>query len=103
MLTDSDDPKLAELLGEILVGTSTLEGSIVVAGEDGIHWNAVRAAAKVIKYGSLRSPHSQGNFNFAATALGPPPTPFYPGSYHTGPGHQVAVALQCANVLAAAP
>src|SRR5438552_1418537 len=64
MLADTDDPKLAELLGEILVGTSTLEGSIVVAGEYGIHWNAVRAAAKTIKYVSLRSPHSQGNFNF---------------------------------------
>jgi len=102
MLADSDDPKLAELLGEILVGTSTLEGSIVVAGEDGIHWNAVRAAAKTIKYVSLRSPHSQGNFNFAATALVPPLTPFYPGSYHTGPGHQFAVALQSVNVVAAA-
>ena len=102
MLADTDDPKLAELLGEILVGTSTLEGGIVVAGEDGIHWNAVRAAAKTIKYVSLRSPHSQGNFNFAATALVPPLTPFYPGSYHTGPGHQFAVALQSANVVAAA-
>jgi hypothetical protein len=58
MLADSDDPRQAELLGEILVGTSMLEGSIVVAGEDGIHWNAVRAAAKTIKYVSLRSPHS---------------------------------------------
>src|SRR5438309_95124 len=102
MLADSDDPRQAELLGEILVGTSTLEGSIVVAGEDGIHWNAVRAAAKTIKYVSLRSPHSQGNFNFAATALVPPLTPFYPGSYHTGPGHQFALALQSANVVAAA-
>ena len=102
MLADTDDPKLAELLGEILVGTSTLEGSIVVAGEDGIHWNAVRAAAKLIKYVSLRSPRSQGNFNFAATALVPPLTPFYPGSYHTGPGHQFAVALQSASVVAAA-
>ena len=102
MLADTDDPRQAELLGEILVGTSTLEGSIVVAGEDGIHWNAVRAAAKLIKYVSLRSPRSQGNFNFAATALVPPLTPFYPGSYHTGPGHQFAVALQSASVVAAA-
>jgi uncharacterized protein (UPF0210 family) len=102
MLADTDDPKQADWLGEILVGSSTLDGSIVVAGEDGIHWNAVRAAAKLIKYVSLRSPRSQGDFNFAATALVPPLTPFYPGSYHTGPGHQFAVALQSANLVAEA-
>ncbi len=100
MLADADDPKQAELLGEILVESSTLEGSLAVAGEDGIHWRGVRAAAKLVKYVSLRSPRSQGNFSFAATALVPPLTPFYPGSYHAGPGRQFAVALQSANVVA---
>jgi len=100
MVSDADDPRQAELLGEILQATTTLEGSIVVAGEDGVHWNAVRAAASLMKFLAGHTPHSQGNFNFAATALVPPLTPFYPGSYHTGFGHQFAIALQSANVVA---
>jgi uncharacterized protein (UPF0210 family) len=102
MVSDADDPRQAELLGEILQATTTLEGSIVVAGEDGVHWNAVRAAASLMKFLAEHTPHSQGNFNFAATALVPPLTPFYPGSYHTGAGHRFAVALQSANVVAEA-
>ncbi len=102
MLADTDDPGQAELLGEILRSTTALNASVVVAGDDGVHWNAVRAAAKLVKYLAVYTPHSQGNFNFAATALVPPLTPFYPGSYHTGFGHQFAVALQSANVVAEA-
>jgi uncharacterized protein len=102
MLRDSDEPNQAELLAEILAQSKSLEGSIVVAGEDGVHWNAVRAAAKLMKYLEDHTLHSQGNFSFAATALVPPLTPFYPGSYLTGEGHEFAVALQSANVVAEA-
>ncbi len=99
MLADADDPRQAEILGEILRNTSTLNASVVVAGEDGVHWNGVRAAAQVMRYLADHTPHSQGNFNFSATALVPPLTPFYPGSYHAGDGHQFAVALQSANLV----
>jgi len=102
MLADTDDPAQAELLGEILRSTTALNASLAVAGEDGVHWSAVRAAARLMKFLSERTRHSQGNFNFAATALVPPLTPFYPGSYHTGFGHQFGVALQSANVVAEA-
>ncbi len=102
MLNAADDPSQAELLGEILLNAQVLNGSIVVAGEDGIHWSAVRAAAKVMKFLSERTPHSQGNFNFSAIAMVPPLTPFYPGSYHTGFGHQFAIGLQSVNLVAEA-
>ena len=102
MSTDTDDPSFAEMLGEIIMGSAILEGSLAVAGDDGIHWNAVRAAAKLVRYVALRTPHSQGNFRFAATALLPPLTPFYPGSYHVGPGRAFALALESANVVAEA-
>jgi hypothetical protein len=46
--------------------------------------------------------HSKGNFRFAAIAMVPPLTPFFPAAYHTGFGHQFAIALQSANVVAAA-
>ncbi len=102
MLADADDSGQAELLGEILRRTSTLNASLVVAGEDGVHWQAVRAAARVMKFLAANTPHSQGNFSFSATALVPVNTPFYPGSYHLGAGREFAVGLQSANVVAEA-
>jgi uncharacterized protein (UPF0210 family) len=102
MLKDSDDAGEAELLGIILSRAKTLEGSISIAGEDGIHWQSIRAAALVIKYLEDHTTHGQGNFNFTAAALVPSGTPFYPASYLTGPGKQFAIALQSANVVAEA-
>lgn len=102
MLTDNDDPRQAELLARIIAATTTLEGSVVIADDDGIHWKAVRAAAGVIKYLSEHTPHSRGNFSFAATALVPSGTPFYPASYYTGVGNSFAIGLQSANVVAEA-
>src|SRR6266850_934816 len=45
---------------------------------------------------------SLGNFRFAAIANVPAYTPFYPASYHQGLGRQFAIALESANVVAAA-
>ncbi|MBZ5629788.1 MAG: DUF711 family protein [Acidobacteriia bacterium] len=102
MLSDADDPGMAKLLAEALASAKVLEGSIIIAAGDGIHWKAISAAADVIKYLEAHSPHSQGNFNFAATAMLPPLAPFYPGSYHTGAGHRFAIGLESANVVAEA-
>ena len=102
MMKDSDDAGEAELLGIILSRAKTLNGSISIAGEDGIHWQSVRAAALVIKYLEDHTAHGQGNFSFTASALVPSGTPFYPASYLTGPGKQFAIALQSANVVAEA-
>ncbi len=96
------DSASSELLGEILSTTTALNGSIIVAGEDGIRWEAVRAAARVIKYLEEQPEHSRGNFNFAATAMLPAHAPFFPGSYHNDGGGEFAVGLQSTNVVAAA-
>ncbi len=101
MLNANDLAGWADLLAEILVNTKTLDGSLVVAGEDGVRWGAVGAAARVMKR-LQATEHSQGNFRFAAIALVPPLTPFFPAAYHTGFGHQFAVALESANLVAAA-
>ncbi|MDP9263582.1 MAG: DUF711 family protein [Acidobacteriota bacterium] len=107
MLTDADDPTQAELLGEVLKANPNLDASLVVAGEDGVHWRAVRAAARLMKFLAEESAHSQGNFHFAASSMVPEGTPFFPASYHRGAGHSFAVALESANVvqeaLASAP
>jgi uncharacterized protein (UPF0210 family) len=102
MLNADSPASEADLLAEILSSTKILNASVVVAAEDGVRWTAVGAAARVMKKLSAATPHSQGNFNFSAIAMVPPLTPFYPGSYHTGFGHQFAVALQSANVVAEA-
>jgi uncharacterized protein (UPF0210 family) len=102
MTADSDSPAQAELLAEVLSRYPLLNASLVVGGEDGVRWNSLRAAAKIVKHLQEHSPGGIGNFSFAATAMVPPHTPFFPGSYHTGAGRRFALALQSANVVAAA-
>src|SRR6202522_3368271 len=99
MMSDTDDPHQAELLAKIIANSKTLEGSVFIAGEDGIHWRAIHAAAGVIKYLEANTPHSQGNFSFTAASLIPSGTPFYPASYFTGEGKQFAIGLESANVV----
>jgi uncharacterized protein (UPF0210 family) len=102
MLNAGDSEAQADLLAEILSNTKSLNGSVSVAGEDGVNWKAVGAAARVMKKLESATLHSQGNFRFAAIALVPPLTPFFPAAYHNGFGHQFAIALESANVVAAA-
>jgi uncharacterized protein len=101
MLNAHDLSSWGDLLAEILSNTKTLNASLVVAGDDGVNWKAVGAAARVMKK-LEETEHSQGNFRFAAIAMVQPLTPFFPAAYHTGFGHQFAIALESANVVAAA-
>ncbi|HEV3207345.1 MAG TPA: DUF711 family protein [Terriglobales bacterium] len=97
--SDADDPVHAELLGQILAATS-INGSVIVAAQDGIHWKSIRSAVKVMKYLEGNSPGGENNFGFAATAMLLPYAPFFPGSYHDGPGRQFSVGLEAANFVA---
>jgi hypothetical protein len=99
MMSDADNPHEAELLGKIIANSRSLDGSIFIAGEDGIHWKSIEAAAGVIKYLEANTAHSQGNFNFTTSSLVPSGGPFYPASYSTGEGKQFAIGLQSANVV----
>ena len=86
MMRDTDDPRTMRLLAQALSTLPNIESSSVVAGEDGLHWNVIRETAALVRYVSEHSPHSQGTFNFTATAMLAPYSPFFPGSYHTGTG-----------------
>ena len=92
MVSDQDDSAI-DLLADILVSTD-LNTSLVIAADDGIHWNAIRAAAKTIKYVEEHSTNGGHNFDFAAAAFVPPYTPFFPATNHNGPGHQFSVGLE---------
>jgi uncharacterized protein (UPF0210 family) len=101
MLGDNDDIGPVDLLAEALsTPGNRLSANIVTAGEDGIHWNAVHQAARIIHSVGERSPHGQGNFNFAAIAMLKPYGPFYPGAWHPGGrARSFAVGLESANVV----
>jgi len=99
MMHDSDDPATMLLLEKALSTLPNIEGSTIIADEAGIHWKTIRRTAELVKYVSEHSPHSQGTFNFTATAMLKPLSPFFPGSYHTGSGRQFAIGFEGANVV----
>ena len=100
MLHDNDDTAPVALLTDILSANLGVNANLVVADEQGIHWRAVKQAAKLVKAVSQRSPHGDGNFDFGAIAMVQPYGPYYPGSYHLGQGHVFAVAMEGAGVVA---
>jgi uncharacterized protein (UPF0210 family) len=99
MSGDDDDPAMMELLADLLSRSRIVNATALVAGDDGIHWKVVRAAAQLVKRVSERSRDGLGNFDFTAAAMMPEYAPFYPASYHRGPGRRFAVGLEAANVV----
>jgi uncharacterized protein (UPF0210 family) len=99
MMRDADDPASMDLLAEFLAHARVTNGNALIAGDDGIHWQVIRRAAHLVKYLEENSPHSRGNFKFAASAMVLPYTPFYPDSYHLGNGGKFAIGLESANVV----
>ena len=89
----------AELLVEILSATSSISASLTVADERGVRWDAVAAAAGVMRGLADRTPGGERNFGFAAAAVVAPHTPFFPAAYHDGSRRWFAVGLQSANVV----
>lgn len=92
----------AVVLARALAPATHMSGSVTIAAEDGIHWDAVEAAALVVEHLSQHSPKSKANFGFASAAFVPPGTPFFPVAYNSGNDHQFAVGLQSASVVAEA-
>jgi uncharacterized protein (UPF0210 family) len=101
-LAGEDGDAQASLLADILQNTKAVNGTVFVTNDDGVNWPAVKAAARVTKTLSGSTAHSEGNFHFAALASVPPYSPFFPAAYHTDNGHQFAIGLESANIVAAA-
>jgi uncharacterized protein (UPF0210 family) len=99
MMRDTDDPRTMHLLAQMLSMLPNINANAIIAGDDGIHWKVIQETAALIRYVADHSPHSQGNFEFAATAMLKPLGPFYPGTYHTGAGKQFSLGFEGANVV----
>jgi uncharacterized protein (UPF0210 family) len=100
MMHDSDNPATMHLLELALSTLPNIEASAIIADEAGIHWKTIHRTSELVKYVAEHSPRSQGTFNFTATAMLKPLSPFFPGSYHTGAGRQFAIGFEGANVVA---
>jgi uncharacterized protein len=99
MMRDTDDPRNMRLLEKALSTLPNLQANTLIADDDGIHWKVIRETAALVHYVTAHSPHSQGNFGFTASAMLKPYGPFYPGTYHTGPGKRFSIGFEGANVV----
>lgn len=99
MLHDGDDQKTMHLLERALSTLPNIEASTIIADDAGFHWKTIHRTAELVRYVSEHSPRSQGTFNFTATAMLKPLSPFFPGSYHVGPGRQFSIGFEGANVV----
>ena len=99
MMHDTDDPMPMHLLERALSTMSNIEGSSIIADEEGIHWKTIHRTAELVRYVSEHSARSEGTSNFTATAMLKPLSPFFPGSYHNGAGKQFAIGFEGANVV----
>jgi uncharacterized protein len=101
MLHDADDPATMHLLGRALETLTHINSSAIIADAAGIHWKTIAESAKLVRHLTDYTPRSQGNFQFAATAMLEPLGPFYPGAYHLGAGRQFALGFEGANIVQA--
>jgi len=99
MRHDDDDPAPAHLLAQALESARLLQANLLIAGSSGPHPRAMRAAAELVLHAAARSPRSQGPFNFTTLACVRPNSPFFPGSWHDGPGGEFAIGLETAGVV----
>jgi uncharacterized protein (UPF0210 family) len=100
MIHDTDDPATMHLLELVLSTLPNIQACTIIADEGGIHWRTIHRTSELVKYVAEHSPRSQGTFNFTATAMLKPLSPFFAGSYHPGPGRQFAIGFEGANVVA---
>src|SRR5262249_28868212 len=99
ILVDGDEGHEVVDLAIDALATTHINGSMVVAAENGIHWRAIREAARLVKGVETKSENGGGHPNFATGAMIKPYTPFYPAAWHSGGGKTFAVGLESANVV----
>jgi uncharacterized protein (UPF0210 family) len=103
MRSDRDDASMLDVLAEFLATSQTTNASVHLvrptSGGPRIQWRVIDESVELIQALKNNSPGSGANFSFAAAAMVEPYSPFFPASWHDGPGRRFSVGLQAANVM----
>lgn len=92
-------PGLAAWAAELITRTHATSFSLNIASDThGIHVQNLMSAAEVMLAISRAIPDGSGNFRFAAAALVPAGTPFFPVAHHEG-SESVALGLESASLV----
>jgi len=92
-------PGLAAWAAELIARTRSTSFSLDIASEaQGVHTHNLMSAAEAMLAISRAFPDGSGNFRFAAAALIPAGTPFFPVAYHEG-SESVALGLESASLV----
>jgi uncharacterized protein len=98
----SDDERLAAALTSSLPAaiaeSERVFGSVETADATGVRFDAVEAAAGIIRTLAESTDQGFGNLRFAALANCPAGVPFFPAAYHEGAEPMFGLALQAADV-----
>jgi uncharacterized protein (UPF0210 family) len=98
-IDDTDDGALAAWIGDLNAATTETHASVVIASpEQGVHRGNARVAAAAMRAIAATTADGLGNFRFAAAALVPPHTPFFPVAYHHG-GPALSAGLETAHLV----
>jgi uncharacterized protein (UPF0210 family) len=98
----TEDPPLARQLARglpvALSGRNRVFASVETADANGVQFEAVKAAAGVIRVLADSTEQGFGNLRFAALANCPPDIPFFPAAYHEAREPVFGLALQAADL-----
>ena len=99
LTADRPEPGLAAWAAELASTTRNLSFTVSVASADrGAAPEAARVAAETMHAIAAGTPDGLGNFRFAAAALVPAGTPFFPVAHHDGPD-TLALGLESASLV----
>lgn len=90
--------RLATELPKALAASERVFGAIETADASGVRFEAVQAAATVVRALVDSTEQGFGNLRFAALARCPPGIPFFPAAYHEGDEASFSLALQAADL-----
>jgi uncharacterized protein (UPF0210 family) len=98
-----DLPGSYPVIPEAIAASKNIFFSAMMAGpRHGIDMDAVKACARIIARIAMLEPNGFANLNFAALANVPAGAPFFPAAYHTGDEPAFSLALEAADIAAAA-
>jgi hypothetical protein len=105
VLADAPDADLSRLddLVELVCTTETLFATTLVARRDqGIHLEAIRRTASIIRDIAHSTDLGFGNLRMAVLANVDPLAPFFPAAYHDGGSPALSIATESADLAVAA-